>query len=296
MENSNINQITIGTLNRINNPYSVGSIEGLNFIACAIGSHLHILTERFEKIHVIHCDNINNCEITAVSCCSESGKIFPYTWTEVQSWTMEDKIGGVHWVLEGFRLLLFVGTELILYQDKIISCSVAMNKPAQNNGIKFTLNSDEEIKWEVIWRIKLANKIKHVRFSNDGTLFATCGSHDPFVKIWYQLKDSFSFIYLQHPSSVCGFEWRHSGGFLMPRKLVHNALITWCEDNTARIWKEVQNGDTGLQYNFINDIQHAIVQQNGHPSVIKPKHNPHRVSLQMRKAKARLIQKFTHHQ
>ncbi|CAK5007291.1 unnamed protein product [Meloidogyne enterolobii] len=310
MENSNINQITIGTLNRINNPYSVGSIEGLNFIACAIGSHLHILTERFEKIHVIHCD-INNCEITAVSCCSESGKqfvstkklkflsqfkIFPYTWTEAQSWSMEDKIGGVHWVLEGFRLLLFVGTELILYQDKIISCSVAMNKPAQTNGIKFTLNSDEEIKWEVIWRIKLANKIKHVRFSNDGTLFATCGSHDPFVKIWYQLKDSFSFIYLQHPSSVCGFEWRHSGGFLMPRKLVHNALITWCEDNTARIWKEVQNGDTGLQYNFINDIQHAIVQQNGHPSVIKPKHNPHRVSLQMRKAKARLIQKFTHHQ
>jgi len=82
----------------------------------------------------------------------------------------------------------------------------------------------------------------------------------------------------------------------MPRKLVHNALITWCEDNTARIWKEVQNGDAGLQYNFINVIQHAIVQQNGHPSVIKPKHNPHRVSLQMRKAKARLIQKFTHHQ
>ncbi|KAL7077250.1 hypothetical protein ACQ4LE_003475, partial [Meloidogyne hapla] len=319
MENSNINQITIGTLNSINNPYSIGSIEGLNFIACAIGSHLHILTERFEKIHVIHCDN--GCEITAVSCCSESGKIaicfnreikifepvqsgqkiFPYSWTEAQSWIMEDKIGGVHWVLEGFRLLLFVGTDLILYQDKIISCSVALNRPIpQTNGIKFSINSEEEIKWEVIWRIKLANKVKHVRFSNDGTLFATCGAYDPFVKIWYQLKDShsFSFIYLQHPSSVCGFEWRRSGGFLMPRKLVHNALITWCEDNTARIWKEVQNGDSGHQYNFFNVIQHAIVQQNGHPSASKPstKHNSHRVSLQMRKAKARLIQKFTHHQ
>ena len=86
----------------------------------------------------------------------------------------------------------------------------------------------------------------------------------------------------------------------MPRKIVHNALITWCEDNTARIWKEVQNSDSGLQYNFFNVIQHAIVQQNGHPSVIKPltnnKHNSHRVSLQMRKAKTRLIQKFSHHQ
>jgi hypothetical protein len=75
MENSNINQITIGTLNSINNPYSIGSIEGLNFIACAIGSHLHILTERFEKIHVILCDNYDSCDITAVSCCSDSGKI-----------------------------------------------------------------------------------------------------------------------------------------------------------------------------------------------------------------------------
>ena len=124
---------------------------------------------------------------------------------------MEDKIGGVQWVLEGFRLLIFVGTDLVLYQDKIISCSVAINRPIpQNNDIKFCLNSEEaslfllffkiifkEIKWEVIWRIKLANKVKHVRFSNDGTLFATCGAHDPFVKIWYQLKGFFSVFCLK---------------------------------------------------------------------------------------------------
>jgi hypothetical protein len=79
-------------------------------------------------------------------------KIFPYSWAEAHKWSMEDKISGVHWVLEGFRLLVFAGTDLVLYQDKIIACSVAINKPVpQNNGIKFCLNSDEEIKWEIIW-------------------------------------------------------------------------------------------------------------------------------------------------
>lgn len=57
---------------------------------------------------------------------------------------MGEKISGVHWVLEGFRLLLFLGTELVLYQDNIISSSVGISRPiSQNNGIKFCLNSEE---------------------------------------------------------------------------------------------------------------------------------------------------------
>lgn len=49
---------------------------------------------------------------------------------------------------------------------------------------------------------------------------------------------SYSFLHIQHPAPVCGFEWRATGRY-MPRRCVQNALITWCEDNVSRIWKEL---------------------------------------------------------
>jgi WD40 repeat protein len=71
-------------------------------------------------------------------------------------------------------------------------------------------------------------KVKCAKFSPDGTLLATCSEGDHLVKVWYQQRDSnaFSFLYVQHPAPVCGFEWRQSGRY-MPRRYVQNSLITW---------------------------------------------------------------------
>lgn len=63
----------------------------------------------------------------------------------------------------------------------------------------------------------------------------------------------FSFIYLQHPSEVHGFEWRKTGKFVWG-KCVSNALITWCADNTSRIWKQtLSTNDTVEQ--LLNAVQ-----------------------------------------
>jgi hypothetical protein len=78
--------------------------------------------------------------------------------------------------------------------------------------------------------------------------------------------------------------------------MVHNALITCCEDNTARIWKEIPSNEPNLELHFINAVQNAIVLQQEKENSTKPKkaNNSHRVALQMRKAKSRLVHKLTH--
>lgn len=85
------------------------------------------------------------------------------------------------------------------------------------------------------------------------------GKNDSIVKIFYQEQGgthtiltiifvrcsdfdskeqpSFEFVSLQHPAAVKGLEWRRTGRY-MPRKCIQSVLMTWCEDNTSRIWKE----------------------------------------------------------
>jgi hypothetical protein len=83
----------------------------------------------------------------------------------------------------------------------------------------------------------------------------------------------------------------------MPRRLVHNALITWCEDNTARIWKEIPSNEPTPELHFINAVQNAIAihhdKENNFNKPSKKSHNSHRVAFQMRKAKNRLVHKLT---
>ena len=82
----------------------------------------------------------------------------------------------------------------------------------------------------------------------------------------------------------------------MPRRLVHNALITWCEDNTARIWKEIPSNEPNPELHFINAVQNAIALEHEKENFNKPKkqYNAHKIAFQMRKAKGRLVHKLTH--
>ena len=48
--------------------------------------------------------------------------------------------------------------------------------------------------WQLVWRTTVPFPILHVAFSCDGTLFATCGQNDRFVKVWYENKHGMIFF------------------------------------------------------------------------------------------------------
>lgn len=39
--------------------------------------------------------------------------------------------------------------------------------------------------WENVWTMNVANEVRVLKFSPDGTLFATYGENDRLVKIWF---------------------------------------------------------------------------------------------------------------
>ena len=128
---------------------------------------------------------------------------------------------------------------------------------SDSNSVKFNIGdkSDSSGTWECIWRVRPASPVMFLSFSADGTLFATAGSHDRLVRVWYQNQQlllpgqdqiqsltscssvTYSFIYVAHPRPVTGFSWRATSRY-MPRGAVANILVTNCRDNICRIWSE----------------------------------------------------------
>ena len=134
--------------------------------------------------------------------------------------------------------------------------------------------------WECVWQMATAHATQLLSFSPDGSLFATCGTNDRFIKLWYENSHmtartpnrseeqqqpsggssncsapnqsggsshvvSYSFIYLPHPAAVTGFTWRRTSKY-MPRGSVSNMLVSSCRDNICRVWIETVLPDDGL--------------------------------------------------
>ncbi|CAD5221721.1 unnamed protein product [Bursaphelenchus xylophilus] len=309
----NVHQVLTGALNSNNFSFSVGSVEGNKFIVCGVGVNVVILTSNFTRIQVIHC-NQTDCLVRALNCCSDTGRfavaygskvrifeptlttdgnIFPYTWTETQSIQTEKQVNYLEWVLEGLRLLVLSDKTVILYQHRLLSTVVNLNSSSKH--VAFSINDDfssahiEEY-WEKLWSTELSSKPKYVKFSSDSTIFATCGERDRFVKIWYPHEHSqrpgqcdFSYIYLQHPGEVYGFEWRRTGKYV-PRKCVSNVLITWCSDNTSRIWKQTPSTNDTVEQ-LLTAVQ-VVQQEKPSRKKVSNKHNT------LKKARTRLISKI----
>ncbi len=88
--------------------------------------------------------------------------------------------------------------------------------------------------WNPVWSTRLPSPACFIKYSPDGVMFATCGHDDSLVKIWYQdmygtcfshewhaCAESerreeivFTFLYLQHPAVVSGFEWRRTSRYM----------------------------------------------------------------------------------
>ncbi|VDM24379.1 unnamed protein product [Toxocara canis] len=317
-------QVITGALNRGENVFAVGSVEGINFTVCAVGSDVVILSSSFERVQVIPGSCLETERIVrCVNCCPDSGKIaatygnlirlfepvsqsteklkhvrlfctlqiflkfkkLNYQWYETQSLAMDSVVGPVLWNLEGLRLLVCCDNRLLLYQHS--SLSAAIYRSRMQTPVMFSISEEEHdtqatdvfpAAWECVWSVELAAAPKYIRYSPDGTLFATCGVNDRVVKIWYQEEDAisrsgsvqFSFTYLQHPMPVCGFEWRKTGRY-MSRRCVQNVLLTWCEDNTARIWKETPAVSFALQMN--SDFADAVFADKNTPAKFSYKSN-----------------------
>ncbi|KAK6760766.1 hypothetical protein RB195_022003 [Necator americanus] len=264
-------QVITGALNRGENVYATGNVEGTTFIVCAVGSDVVILGADFSRVQIIsgyshHTEQLVN----SVSCCQDSGKIaatygniirvfeptnvasekskpcFAYQWIETQCFTVKEQVNAVLWNVDGLRMTVVIGDEIFLYQHRSLSC---ISRSASSGPVMFCIAEEEQSQdacnWDIVWSVQLAQRPKYIKFSTDGTFLAVSGENDYLVKIFYQESAehenrehlSFGFVTLHHPAPVRGFEWRRTGRY-MPRKCVQAVLMTWCEDNTSRIWKE----------------------------------------------------------
>lgn len=121
---------------------------------------------------------------------------------EVQKIELEGPINSAQWVLEGLRLMVVSGCELIMFQHKLLSSAVTGKtsvsfglddvRGSMENVVEFqNAKSPTEGVWENVWSKVVANEVKVLKFSPDGTLFATYGENDRLVKIWYPQGNEF---------------------------------------------------------------------------------------------------------
>ncbi|CAG9539942.1 unnamed protein product [Cercopithifilaria johnstoni] len=272
----NVHQILTGALNRGSEVFSVGAIDDLSFTVCAVGTNVVIFSSSFKLVQVITPPSCaEGLLVKCVAACCETGKIaatcsgvvriyepitrtedgtngFPYHWIETYSLSLKYTVDKIQWSLQGLRLLICCGDALHLYQNLLLSAALDVKLDTVTFGIVEEENEPENEGvsfWDCIWSQKLAAKPRFMASSPDGAYFATCGISDCLVKIWFQRGESdsgvensgnrisFGFNYVRHPQPVVGFEWRKVSRY-MSRQYVQNTLLTWCEDNTVRIWKE----------------------------------------------------------
>ncbi|EJW88048.1 hypothetical protein WUBG_01037 [Wuchereria bancrofti] len=251
----NVHQILTGALNRGDEVFSVGVIDGLSFTACAVGTNVVIYSSSFKRVQVItpaSCDE--GLLVKCVSACCETGKIvatyssvvrvyepitrtedgtndFTYQWIETYNLPLKCTVDKIQWSLQGLRLLICCGDALHLYQNLLLSAALDVKLDTVTLGIVEKKNepgNERVSSWDCVWSQKLAANQK-----SDGVENSENGL-------------SFGFSYVQHPQPVAGFEWRKIPRY-MSRQYVQNALLTWCEDNTVRIWKEATTVSVDFQ-------------------------------------------------
>uniref|UniRef100_A0AC35TZX5 WD_REPEATS_REGION domain-containing protein n=1 Tax=Rhabditophanes sp. KR3021 TaxID=114890 RepID=A0AC35TZX5_9BILA len=271
-----IHQIITGALNSNYAAYSLGCKDGFYFIACSVGCDIVILNASLIRIQVIpYSLDEESLRVSSISCCPDSGKIAAvygtkiliyeptfasnedgktlecqYIWKELQEFSLAGPIHNMQWCLEGNRIILSVLNDIIIFQSR--------QSRSSPNSVLFTIDDSSRRKnspWDLIFRTSCSEPVKLIKVSTDSVLFASCGVNDRLIKIWYQVSNnqtyatkktgdmvSFDSTYIQHPAAVIGFEWRKTAKDI-PRKNIQNVLVSWCKDNTSRIWKEIVSNE-----------------------------------------------------
>lgn len=141
----NVHQIITGALNQGESVFAVGSVEGVNFTACAVGCDIVILANDFQRVQIIPGCSTGYVQVSCIDCCHETGKIaaafndtiriyepvplarhtsshkLDYQWFEVSTVKAGSTIVNISWNLEGLRLLVSTEDALELYQNRCLS-------------------------------------------------------------------------------------------------------------------------------------------------------------------------------
>lgn len=205
-----------------------------------------------------------------------------YKWIQTATIQMDYSVSVLSWNLEGTRLL--TGGEWIQMWKCTMrpeinaksgddTAKAGQPQSASHSGVSFQLGSDEvapslpdeDTSWDCIWHCRTSQPVSFLRFSPDGTLFASAGKCDRLVKIWHNSQHkvsdpggnarvsaqqmdrgcTFGFVYAAHPRAVTGLSWRKTSKF-MPRGSVANMLVTSCRDNICRLWVQTLLPEDGL--------------------------------------------------
>ncbi|CAF0802294.1 unnamed protein product [Adineta steineri] len=277
-----LHQILTGAANTSDYSFAAGSIDSVHFVAYAAGYNIVILSGDFQRVQVLLSGNENNqCLLTCISCTYESGKIVAgfgnqicvyeptptserslhhqvnYRWVLTHTLTCSnEKITAVAWHPKGEQLIVVCESNLQVWfnqYDEIEPRSNKINFELGGSDMSGKLSANVPPKtWRNVWSYKPASPIKHVTYSNDGTLFATASQNDRLVKIWYRTIDnsaiiSFMSTYLPHPRAVTYISWRQTSQFFAEGTVV-NCILTCCKDNICRIWCETMQQDESSIY------------------------------------------------
>ncbi|KAG1687719.1 DmX-like protein 2 [Nymphon striatum] len=194
-----------------------------------------------------------------------------YHWVQTATISADSNVLNLSWNLEGTKLLSSGdGIQLWNYFEEPED---DLTIP-EETGVSFLVGNEE--------KTKTAMPVHFLKFSPDGSLFASAGKDDRLVKIWHEDRKMamdksypdqdilFKFIYLVHPRAVTSLSWRQTSKY-MPRNAVSNMLVTSCKDNICRIWVRSILPDDGLIN--INQLE-PILNQN-------PKLRTHKHKLKM---------------
>ncbi|GFQ86690.1 dmX-like protein 1 [Trichonephila clavata] len=285
----NRHQVLTGAANAGDHCYSVGSVEGVPFTAYASGCNIVILASNFQRVQIIPGLMHGNVQVGCLDSSTDVGKIaaaygtevciyeptpllhqssshrLDYQWVQTAVIKSEYQLQVLSWNLSGTRLLTG-GSSIQLWQLSVAADDDIIEEEPTNIQVKCTAadgvvtDIDEQCKWNCIWSCKTAQPVAFLKFSPDGTLFASAGSADRLVKIWYSSKIvsfssqhhsshpadvNYTFIYIAHPRAVSGISWRKTSKF-MPKDSVANMLLTSCRDNICRIWVQTLMPEDGL--------------------------------------------------
>lgn len=257
----NLHQVLTGAVNAGDHCYSVGSVEGVPFSVYAAGCNIVILARNLERVQIIPGVCHGNVQVSCIDCSTDIGKIsaaygkevaifepspllhqasshkLDYKWIQTATVQLDYTVSVLSWNLEGTRLL--TGGEWI----QMWRCTVHGEGEADPAPcVSFQLGNEEAplheeaATWDCIWKCRTSTPVSFLRFSPDGTLFASAGKVDRLVKIWHDSHKvsetgskscisgrgdqtwNFGFVYAAHPRAVTGLSWRKTSKF-MPRSL-----------------------------------------------------------------------------
>ncbi|KAM7285267.1 dmX-like protein 2 [Ixodes scapularis] len=301
----NLHQVLTGAVNAGDHCYSVGSVEGVPFTVYAAGCNIVILASNFERVQIIPGVCHGNVQVCCIDCSTDIGKIsaaygkdvaifepspllqqtsahkLDYKWIQTATIELDYTVSVLSWNLEGTRLLTG-GDWIQLWRCTIQGESEVLREDggggvrlAAGPAVSFQLGNEEAppplpeetASWDCIWKCRTSRPVSFLRFSPDGTLFASAGKSDRLVKIWHDSHKApesagqaaaartcggrgdqpwnFGFVYAAHPRAVTGLSWRRTSKF-MPRGSVANMLVTSCRDNICRLWVQTLLPEDGL--------------------------------------------------